>query len=153
MGPKNDAAHVPICLDCGAKGRAYEKPGHATFALNRHQCDDTCGRCRFAKPAGPGHRGLCRRCYDDPAVRLSRPRPSRSALDIAGEAEWYVAFGGGGVCDLARSLGLQVESLRRSLQRVGRLELYDALADREPSAELRRRTREGIRARRARVAA
>lgn len=153
MGPKNDAGHTPICPTCGATGRAFAHASHASYALHRHDCENVCAHCHFAKPAGPGRRGLCRRCFDDPSVRSTQPILARSAFDIIEEAEWFLAFDCGGVRALSNSLGVQVESLRRTLQRVGRLELYDALADREPDADHRRRTREGVRANRTQVAA
>lgn len=136
--------HQPTCSDCGAVGPMYAGKSHAAAAAAQHICDRACRHCGWGR-AQATYRGLCCRCYADLDIRLDYPVTIHRADDLIEDVEWLLDDGVNLTQALAR-LDITNDALWKALDRRGRRDLFDRLADREPDGETRRKTREAVRA-------
>lgn len=117
--------HHATCADCGAQSPHTYREYDVARILSAHQCDDACLHCGFHNPM---HRGLCRNCYANPEIRIDYPRidGKRTKYDTVEDVEQFVEAGIG-IAEAVSRIGIQRDSIRVSLQRAGRLDLYRRL--------------------------
>lgn len=136
------ATYRATCDDCGAVSPEYARqlPGR----LN-HDCERACLHDGYRRQ-GVGTRGLCAQCYRDPEVRADYPMAYRRGTDLIEDVEWLLVDGASLKTALAR-LDIKNDTLWKALDRAGRRDLFDRLADREHNAALRQSVRETLRRR------